>query len=265
MHPEVLGKAGEICPRCRMALVRKPSTFDRYGIEVATEPKAPVAGAPTRIRLMVRAADAGSVVKEFELVHERLMHLFVVSHDLSFFAHVHPDYDSAGYFEQTVTLPSSGAYRLIADFAPTGGIPQFLEKTLVTAGYTGPLFNPPQLTPDAGDAKTIDHTRVRLFMTPAIAGIRQSVVFELRDPASDTPVVDLEPFLQAPAHLLLVSNDLQTANHVHPAAGLTDSNGPRLAFQLLFPRAGTYRLWLQFQRHGHVVTVPFTVSVEPAE
>ena len=40
--------------------------------------------------------------------------------------------------------------------------------------------------------------------------------------------------------------------------------GTALAFQVLFPRAGTYRLWVQFQRHGRVLTAPFTVSAAVA-
>ena len=37
--------------------------------------------------------------------------------------------------------------------------------------------------------------------------------------------------------------------------------GPNIQFNLFFPRARTYRIWVQFQRKGVVNTASFTVPV----
>ena len=62
--------------------------------------------------------------------------------------------------------------------------------------------------------------------------------------------------------MLLVKADLTESNHVHPEEVAT--RGPVITFQPLMPAPGLYKLWLQFQRHGTVITVPFVISVEGA-
>jgi len=38
-----------------------------------------------------------------------------------------------------------------------------------------------------------------------------------------------------------------------------------VVFQVLFPQAGMYRLWAQFQRGGRLATVPFTVRIDDVD
>jgi hypothetical protein len=210
------------------------------------------------VRFVVREPRGGTPVRSFTLLHERLLHLFIVSHDLSYFAHVHPEIREDGTFEETVSLPRAGAYRLIADFAPEGAAPQLLQKTIVTAGYRGSLRAGAPPPVDTSD-KTADGLRVTLAASEPIAGREQLLTFEVKDAASGKDVTDLEPFLGAPGHLLIVGSDLLTAAHSHPVAELTGAAGPDVVFQVLFPRAGVYRMWVQFQRAGRIVTAPFTV------
>jgi hypothetical protein len=47
--------------------------------------------------------------------------------------------------------------------------------------------------------------------------------------------------------------------HGHPEGAL--SSGPVLTFGPVFPAPGRYKLWLQFQRKGKVVTAPFVIEV----
>jgi hypothetical protein len=210
------------------------------------------------VRFVVRDPHTGAPVRSFALLHERLLHLFIVSHDLTYFAHVHPQIERDGTFEESMTLPRAGAYRLIADFAPAGAAPQLLQKTIVTAGYRGSLGAGAAPAVDVSD-KTVDGMRIRLAASEPIAGREQIVTFEAADAATGKPIADLEPFLGAPGHLLIVGSDLLTAAHSHPVLELSAAAGPDVAFQVLFPRAGVYRMWVQFQRHGRVVTAPFTV------
>jgi heavy metal-binding protein len=262
MHPDVRGSKGDKCPRCGMPLVpAPPSSADGYHLDIEVVPRAPVAGGDTLVRLSVRHPQTGTIVREFEESHERLLHLFVIGHDLEFFAHLHPVRTPDGAFEQHVSLPRSGAYRLIADVVPAGGAPQLLQRSIVTAGYRGrllPIAAPPV---DLAD-KTVNGVRVKAIVPQPVGGREQLMTFELADVTTGRPVDDLEPFLGAPAHLLIASGDLESVTHSHPVAALSDSTGPRVVFQVLFPRAGSYRAWVQFQRHGEVLTAPFTVEAK---
>ena len=259
MHPDVRGVAGDRCAVCAMALVPMPHDVGRASwLDVAEGSRALSAGREERLRFVVRDARDGSVVRAFAQLHDRLLHLFIVGHDLEYFAHVHPSLQADGTFEQTISLPRAGAYRLIADFAPEGAMPELLQKTIVTAGFTGSVRPSADPAVDLGD-KTIDGVRVRLTTPDPVAGREQLLTFELEDAATGSPVTDLEPYLGAAAHLLTVSGDLETAAHSHPVAEISNAAGPRVVFQFLFPGAGPYRMWVQFQRHGRVFDAPFTV------
>jgi hypothetical protein len=78
------------------------------------------------------------------------------------------------------------------------------------------------------------------------------------------PVRDLEPWLGAIGHLLLVTRDGETFAHSHP-----DDREPgvgkdgRIPFLVRLPRAGPYKGWLQFQRRGKVETLEVAFDAAP--
>jgi hypothetical protein len=94
-----------------------------------------------------------------------------------------------------------------------------------------------------------------------IAGRQEMFRMRLFDAESRLPVRDLEPFLGAPAHALIISEDLVDAAHSHPLEEYSRPNGPDIVFDAVFPRPGMYKLWVQFQRHGRVALVSFTLPV----
>jgi len=260
MHPDVRGTAGQKCPRCGMPLVPLPAaSWDAYRLDVTLSPHSPTPGNPVHVELTVHDPHTGAVVRDFQETHERLLHLFVVSHDLEYFAHVHPTRGRAGAFEQSITLPRPGVYRLIAEMMPAGAPPQLLQRAVVTSGFQGSVLPNAHLALDVAD-KAVGGVRVHAEIPQPIAGREQLMTFELADERTGRPVEDLEPYLGAPAHMLVASADLESIMHEHPVLELTSAAGPRLVFQVLFPRVGEYRVWLQFQREGVVRTAVFTVA-----
>jgi len=230
-----------------------------YTLDFDVEPSTLQAGGQGSIHFRVLDPD-GRIVRHLEVLHERVFHLFIVSYDLQHFAHVHPTQRANGSLDVAVTFPRAGPYRLIADFLPTGGLPQLVEKTFVTADYEGSLRPTDSPPVDAAD-KVANGTRVRLISPPSIAGREQLLTFELVDDKTGRPVDDLQPYLGASAHLLVVSGEMTGAFHSHPAAEVSSAVGPDVVFQLTFGRPERYRLWFQFQRHGKVETVAFTLPV----
>ena len=260
MHLDVRSPAAGICPICRMTLEPiPPPRVGEYHMDVAVTAGARGAGA-SRLRITVRDPSDGRPVPAFTTIHERLLHLFIVDRRLEYFRHLHPVPAGDGVFELTQDLPP-GEYVLIADFLPRGGRAQLLQRAIVTPGYRGPLFPAaPALTPETSADRVEGGVRVHLEAGALKAGKAAVLRFTLSDAATGAPLSDLEPFLGAPGHLLMVNADLTEADHAHPEEPAT--NGPSISFQPLMPAAGVYKLWFQFQRRGVVVTAAFVVSVQ---
>lgn len=243
MDPDIHAKGPGRCPRCGMKLESRiieaqeyPTTFTFHSPHLAIEVKDP---------------KTGKSVHDFEMVHEKLMHLFVVSSDLEYFAHIHP---RGGKID--LDLPKPGNYKLVADFYPKGGTPQFIDQFITTPGYTKPLTQSlVHLQPDMA-AKTGENLKVELTMEPSepIPGKKTLLFFKV------TPAEGLEQYIGAWSHMFFASEDLVDTIHTHPSIA---DGGPQIQFDVYFPRATTYRIWVQFQRLGVVNTVSFTVPVNP--
>jgi hypothetical protein len=279
MHPEVRQAQEGVCPKCGMPLRSlNPSVRGDYGLEMTATPARPKAGERVRLRFVVTHPETGAPVRNFVLNHERLFHLFVVSRDLSDYQHIHPQLDADGGFTVETSLPREGPYKLHSDFFPAGGTPQLVHQELATAGHRStPRHVAPAavtLTPDATLTKTLDGMRISLDLgtgdgTPA-AGVLVPLKFRLADASTGAPVRDLEPYLGAWGHTLILNADQSHYLHSHPTEMLPDGydpararGGPEVEFRAMFPEAGDYRIWTQFQRAGRVTTVSFTVRVRP--
>ena len=202
------------------------------------------------LRITLREPAGGATVPSLETVHERPLHLFIVGRDLEYFAHLHPTQAADGTFAVTPVIPA-GEYVAIADFLPAGGSPQLVQRMFVSPGRPR---GEPQRTVTALGPQIAGGVRVQAVSTGLVAGRATSVRFMLTGAGDGRPILDLEPFLGAAAHLLVVSEDLTEAVHAH--SGELPRTEPALVFDLTLPRAGQYRGWLQFQRQGVVVTVP---------
>ncbi len=258
MDPKVRSPKPGVCPVCGMPLVSlDPGEYVEFPVEVEAKPRLVRPGRPVQFRITVRQPHDGERVQNFETVHEKLMHLFVISHDMSYFTHIHPEIQRDGSFVIETVLPKAGPYQLFTDFYPMGGTPQVVQKTIITAGYEGSLAGArARLKTDAAE-KTEQGVRIGMKASALISGRKQTLTFTLADAKSGEPVKDLEQYLGASAHLLILSEDL--SDYVH---GHADKVGSDLTLETIFPRPAMYRLWIQFQRHGKVITVPFTFEVE---
>ncbi|MGQ7278468.1 hypothetical protein ACT91Q_10870 [Brevibacillus thermoruber] len=78
--------------------------------------------------------NTGKPIEKFEINHEKEMHLIVVSKDLSTFQHLHPENRGKGLFTVTMTFPTGGDYKLIADFIPSGGEPKTESQWITVSG-----------------------------------------------------------------------------------------------------------------------------------
>jgi hypothetical protein len=238
-----------LCPRCQMHLQKV--TSDVYSVEVrSAEPLR--AGTPASLTFRIRDP-AGFDVRHFQIVHERPLHLMIVSQDLARFDHVHPELEPDGSFRLGHVFPEGGHYFLFSDFTPDSVGMQVVPVEMVVAGDE-PAPRP--LVVDDDQPHRVSGCDVTISHSPLVPGETCAMTFSLR--RHGRPVTDLEPFLGAGGHLVLISQDRASYRHSHP---LETRPGPSVTFQVRFERTGIYKGWAQFQRHGRVLTVPFVVGV----
>jgi Heavy metal binding domain len=250
MHPDVRSAGAGKCPRCGMSLALGIPDPVEYPLDLTLNPRTPGPHQPVDLVFKVKDPRTGAPVNRFDVIHEKRFHMFIVSQGLDFFLHEHPVMAEDGTFHYRGSLPDAGMYRVLADYYPSGGTPQLTAKTIFVSGARRPS-GPPE--PDLA-AKHTENLDVELTTEPpaALAGLKTMLFFRLK------PADGLEPYLGAWAHMLAASDDLIDLIHTHPF--LADG-GPQVQFNVIFPRARTYRLWVQFQRKGVVNTAVFTVPV----
>ncbi|HEX4948472.1 MAG TPA: hypothetical protein VFZ34_17490, partial [Blastocatellia bacterium] len=97
-----------------------------------------------------------------------------------------------------------------------------------------------------------------------VAGQPTLLRFKLTAAETGQPLTDLQPYLGAWGHTVILSDDAVEYLHSHP---LEDNDGKAktppdiLYFETFFPRPGRYRIWSQFHRRQRVFTVSFDVQV----
>ena len=238
-----------------------PDTPSSNSFKWRVDPASPVAGAPFTINYEVRDP-SGKTVRKFDIVHEKLTHLIVVSDDLGFFEHIHPEWRD-DHFEVKTSVPHAGNYRAFADVTPSGG-KQVISRSAFTVGGGNPLPARP-LAIDSNLTKEFAGLRVTLVpdTVPLHAGKAVMMTFRLTDTVSGQPVRDLDRYLGAFGHCTIISQDTERFLHTHPMderAGVA-RGGPDVVFHTSFPAAGLWKIWAQFNWHGKIITAEFVVSV----
>ncbi|MDQ3252824.1 MAG: hypothetical protein M3R15_02780, partial [Acidobacteriota bacterium] len=249
-----------------------------FRTEFTAEPREVRAGAPATLAFTVKNS-SGETVRDLEIVHEKPLHLLVVSDDLSEFYHIHPVQQADGSYRVAHTFPHGGRYKLYADFTPLGGAQVVDRFDLQVSGTSRPRV---ALTPDRTKTKTVAGLRVGMSPSRELrAGQELMLDFATFDARTGRPATDLQNYLGELAHFVIISEDAVDFLHAHPMArgaeghgGHGDSNAAphahgngaqggtsEVSAHTTFPRAGLYKVWAQFQRSNQVITVPFVLRV----
>lgn len=198
----------------------------------------------------------GKPIEQYDINHEKLLHLIIISKDLSYFNHVHPEYVGNGTFEIANVFPAGGEYRFIADFKPTGG--DSMSK-LYWANIEGEMHAPRPIVPETEWVDAANGKLVELAIDELGAKEDTVLNFAVRDELTGDPVTDLETYLGAIGHVVILSEDGERYVHVH--AEEDQGSGPKAEFETEFPKEGIYKIWGQFQHNGEVFTVSYVVDV----
>jgi hypothetical protein len=251
MDPDIRSNKEGVCSRCGMKLRAGIPEPIEFPVDLNVLPRAVKPGEKAQLEFAVRDPQNNRQIQHFEIVHEKLFHMFLISRDLQVFVHDHPVFGEDGKFRYGYAFPKSGLYRILADFYPEGATPQLIAKTVIVPG---PAQLAPVITRDYSTKQTENMT-VSLTTDPPqpIAGTKTMLFFKLE------PADGIEKYIGAWGHMLAASDDLIDMIHTHPFIA---DGGPEMQFNVYFARERMYRIWVQFQRKGVVNTAQFDVPVQ---
>jgi hypothetical protein len=257
MHPEMQGHKGEKCNTCGMPLEPKANAPlpGNYRMEFKASTSPILAGEAVNLSFIPKDKSNESALVPLDVAHEKKIHLIAVSEDLSWFDHIHPEFQSDGRYTVTETFPYGGKYSLYADYKPSGSTHQLdkidihakgTPKAIVT--YTSQKLNRASgefsvtLKPDDPD-----------FMS------NQEIHFDgqFAKGGKRFDVNDLQAYLGAKGHMVGIHIQNKTYVHLHP-----EVENDILHFHATFPEPGLYRAWLQFKYEDKLHTVDFTIMVK---
>src|SRR3954468_23119832 len=108
MHASYTSTTAGICPICGMQLVQtRPYDTRDYRLDFRTEPAQVQPGQKIMLFFRFLHPGTGEVVRNFEVVHTKQFHLFVISQDLEFFEHIHPVMRDDGTWIIETTVPKA--------------------------------------------------------------------------------------------------------------------------------------------------------------
>jgi len=260
MHPDVVSDQPGKCPKCGMDLEHnhEETTTNAYFMQYTATPAQIEAGKSAKIAFTPKIKGNESAQVPLDVDHEKKLHTIVVSSDLSFFDHIHPEYQADGSYSIDYTFPAGGEYLVFSDYKPSGAGHQVEKTPVMVSGKPGvaKTFSKDKLSATSGDFTLLLQPLGGKFLSNQPMHIK--AVVQQKGKVIDANT--LENYLGAKAHVVVV--DLADKNylHVHPevAEGAFDLHAT-------FEKPGIYRGWIQFQSAGKIHTADFVMNVSQGD
>lgn len=195
----------------------------------------------------------GNKVEDFDIEHEKLMHMMVIHKNLSYFNHIHPEYKGKGLFEVETDFPLSGDYKIIVEYKPKGTDTQTFMKKVSAAGE-------PEESPIQKEiVQNIETGKYKVTINKNQLGANQDemISFDIKETSSGK-TIQVEPYLGADGHMVILDKDLNKYIHSHNMK----TEGENVDFHVKIQETGEYHAWFQFQHKGEVQTAPFVLEVK---
>jgi hypothetical protein len=274
MHSDVTGKEGEECPKCGMKLElvsdEQAANTNEYFMAYVSNPAQLESGKAATFSLTPKIKGNESTPVPLDIEHDKKMHLIVVSKDLAYFDHIHPEFQGTGNYDIKVLgkdekftaryanetrFDQGGEYILFADYRPSGAGHQLERIPVMVAGtpYKIQKFTTLKATSMVDGYEVSFVPEGGKFVNEGTMHISAIV----KKDGKEIPADQFENYLGAKAHVVMITEDTQNYLHVHPE--VVDG---RLDLHTTFGRTGVFRSWLQFKASGQIHTADFTLVVE---
>jgi uncharacterized membrane protein len=248
-------------------------------IYLETSPADAKAGTPVKMTVHIEGQN-GQPLEGLTVHHERILHAIVIGSDLKVFAHIHPEDIGPvtdemlrkATFPLRFTFPKAGEYLVGLDFATADGL--YSKPAHIKVSGRPTMV---EAKPDFSTEKDFGAYHVALKISPANIKAGEETTLRYHIEKNKKPVADLSPYLGAPMHLAIVSEDLKQfihahgvipgeshthMDHMHMHAEPGDKFGPEIESVVVFPAKGVYKIFSQVNHQGTVLLFDFMVKVQ---
>ena len=256
MHPEVKGIEGYKCTKCGMNLQPiKKDEINALKVDISSKQGVLESGKPVNFSISI--TDNGKNVP-LEVQHDMKMHLLVVNEELTWFDHIHPEEQTDSTYNVSETFPFAGKYLMFTDFKAVGLSGTVDKQEIEVKGTPGNQV----AKLDSKYVSKVDGYTVSLLNGEDFKTNRpQDLKFAIEKKGKKFQVADMQDYLGATAHIVMISQIDKDFLHIHP---MSDKQYPIYA-QTNINKPGIYRMWVQFKIDGKLQTADFTVNVAAGE
>jgi hypothetical protein len=242
----------------------------RYTVSFTTSPVVVEPNQDTQLKFKIYDAASGNEVSAYSVIMEKLMHLVIVDSELVYFTHIHPVQNGAE-FTITTKFPKADTYHLYINFQPQGATEQQVGFALAVGG--GALGQAQAVAVDTSLTKTFGPYTATLstldgsaFSAQAMSNSAQIINFHLQDTKTGQGISDLNPYLGALGHLVMINEQTYHYIHIHPLISFDSGDrGPDVRFlpAALFDKIdpGVYRVFGQFNHNNQIFVTDFTIKL----
>lgn len=240
-----------------------------YEVNFTANPMPPVAGSPVNLAFSVFLKPGNIPVPYYalELDHERLMHVIGVRDDMEEFFHIHPRPTAENVFETEYVFEKPGRYKLWSEIKKDATEHVFGHSPIDVLG-DGVRS---EKKVDFGRNVIVGDYQVALRLGDSVPPAKEmELLFDVH--TLNSWEVELEDYLGAPMHLVIVKDDWKQFLHVHPEEVVehghggslnifsealanggdhdTSEGGHGVSFRVVFPETGLYKAFVQFRPKG---------------
>ena len=240
-----------------LALVTSSFAFSQSMNRVSfqLQSSAAVTAGSTHINFELVDTEGGKLLTptDLNITHTKELHLIAYDPSLQEFQHVHPDFDGKSW-SVDLSFSVNGNYFVWAQGQLNSGTIDFNALTRISVSGGQPALSAPLLT----DVRVgSDGISVASLSSESLQ-VGQMAMLTLTFTRADGSPAQITPYLGAFAHVIATPEDGSSLLHVHPMDCSAPNEG---MLHMDFPRAGAYRIWVQFIDAGLIRTVPLSVVV----
>ena len=189
----------------------------------------------------------GQLFDDLEVNHEKLLHLIIISSDLEFYKHLHPEKIAPGMFEVNNELPE-GEYKAFIDIKPVDKTYQVNPISFTIGQNHSGDHQHAAVKPS--ESMTVKNEKYHVTMIPSSLKVKEEIklTFDLN---GHKP----EQYLGALGHVVILDESANEYIHVHPLEGV------KPVFATSFDQPGLYKVWAEFKFKGDVFVFPYVIEI----